>query len=282
MARPLRLEFPGAVYHITSRGNEKNPIFLSNKDRTLFLNTLEKTIDKYKWVCHAYCLMDNHYHLLIDTPLPNLSSGMRQLNSVYTQAFNKRHKRIGHLYQGRFKAIVIDKESYLLEVARYVVLNPVRSKIVDHPSKWRWSSFRATTGIGQKPSFLYVDWILGRFGKDVSTAIEGYRNFVMEGIKKRSIIKKAKRGIILGCDNFLETLKEALKGKKEIDEIPRIQRLVDRVQLSKLLPKQSLTKKEERNKLIRKAVMEYEYTQAEVARYLGIHYSTVSKIVRDK
>lgn len=126
MARPLRLEFPGAVYHITSRGNEKNPIFLSNKDRTLFLNTLEKTIDKYKWVCHAYCLMDNHYHLLIDTPLPNLSSGMRQLNSVYTQAFNKRHKRIGHLYQGRFKAIVIDKESYLLEVARYVVLNPVR------------------------------------------------------------------------------------------------------------------------------------------------------------
>ncbi len=282
MARPLRLEFPCAVYHITSRGNEKNSIFLSDKDRTLFLSILGKTIDKYKWICHAYCLMDNHYHLLIETPLPNLSAGMRQLNGVFTQAFNRRHNRVGHLFQGRFKAIVIEKESHLLEVARYIVLNPVRSRIVNHPLKWRWSSFSATTRIGQKPPFLYVDWILNRFGKESSTAIIGYRKFIMEGIKKRSIMKKAKKGIILGSDDFVDKIREALKRKRETEEIPRMQRLIDRVELEKLIPKETPRDKESRDELIRIAVREHGYTQVEVAKYLGIHYSTVSKIVRDR
>ncbi len=124
MARPLRIEYSGAVYHITSRGNEKKPVFRDEEDRCTFLDILERVNKRYNWICHAYCLMDNHYHLLIETPDGNLSMGMRQLNGVYTQLFNKRHKRTGHLFQGRYKAILIQKDSHLLEVCRYVVLNP--------------------------------------------------------------------------------------------------------------------------------------------------------------
>ena len=128
MARPLRLEFPGAVYHVSSRGNARQRIFFGDADRELFLDTLTQGIARYRWLCHAYCLMENHYHLLIETPRANLSLGMRQLNGIYTQTFNRRHHRVGHLFQGRFRAILVEKESYLLELCRYIVLNPVRVK----------------------------------------------------------------------------------------------------------------------------------------------------------
>jgi REP-associated tyrosine transposase len=128
MARPLRLEFPGAIYHLTGRGNARQKIFFADPDRELFLDTFGGVVSRYGWICHAYCLMANHYHLLVETPKANLSLGMRQLNGVYTQAFNRRHKRVGHLFQGRFKAILVEKESYLLELCRYIVLNPVRVK----------------------------------------------------------------------------------------------------------------------------------------------------------
>jgi putative transposase len=133
MARPLRLEFPHAVYHLTGRGNARQRIVVDDEDRRRFLTTLAHVIDRYGWLCHAYCLMDNHYHLLIETPRPTLSRGMRQLNGVYTQAFNRWHHRVGHLFQGRFKAILVEKETHLLELCRYVVLNPVRAKLVAHP-----------------------------------------------------------------------------------------------------------------------------------------------------
>lgn len=130
MARPLRLEFPGAIYHVTSRGNARNAIFLDDEDRVLFLACLGAVVTRFGWWCHAYCLMDNHYHLLIETPEGDLSRGMRQLNGVYTQRFNRRHGRAGHVFQGRFKAIVVDRDSYLLELCRYVVLNPIRAGMV--------------------------------------------------------------------------------------------------------------------------------------------------------
>ena len=133
MARPLRIEYPGAVYHVTSRGNARKKIFLDDIDRDEFLATLGWVVERFGWGCHAYCLMDNHFHLLIETPKPNLSLGMRQLNGVYTQRFNRRHKRVGHLFQGRFKAILVERDSYLLELARYIVLNPVRIPIGDRP-----------------------------------------------------------------------------------------------------------------------------------------------------
>jgi REP element-mobilizing transposase RayT len=157
MARPLRLEYEGAVYHVTSRGNAREAIFRVDPDRELFLEVLGATVERFGWVCYAYCLMTNHYHLLLETPEPNLSRGMRHLNGVYTQGFNRRHMRVGHVLQGRFKSIVVEKESHLLELARYVVLNPVRAKMVRSARDWPWSSYRATAGLGVAPPFLDVD-----------------------------------------------------------------------------------------------------------------------------
>jgi putative transposase len=154
MARPLRIEYPGALYHITSRGNEKKPVYKNDQDREDFLSTLHQVNKRYHWLCHAYCLMDNHFHLLIETLQGNLSLGMRQLNGVYTQKFNNRHGRVGHLFQGRYKAILIQKDSHLLEVCRYVVLNPVRARLVEEPGGWRWSSYGATAGEATPPCVL--------------------------------------------------------------------------------------------------------------------------------
>jgi len=162
MARPLRLEFAGALYHVTARGNERRAIFLGNldTDRTVFLDALAQTAERFNWVCHAYCLMTNHYHLLIETPDANLSKGMRQLNGVYTQHVNRSHRRVGHLFQGRYKGILVEKEAYLLGLARYVVLNPVRAGVVAAPEDWGWSSYRATAGFEVARPFLATDWLL--------------------------------------------------------------------------------------------------------------------------
>ena len=186
MARPLRLEFPGAVYHVTSRGNARQRIFFGDADRELFLDTLAHVISRYGWLCHAYCLMDNHYHLLVETPRANLSLGMRQLNGIYTQTFNRRHHRAGHLFQGRFKAILVEKESYLLELCRYIVLNPVRVKSTVAAQAWKWSSYRATAGLSAAPELLTTDWLLGQFGGSRATAQQRYREFVKEGLENRS------------------------------------------------------------------------------------------------
>jgi len=165
MARPLRIEFEGAVYHITTRGNARSSIFFTDSDRHAFVEILAEAVDRYNWLCHAYCLMTNHYHLLIETPERSLSRGMRHLNGVYTQCMNRRHKRTGHMFQGRFKSILIQKESHLLEVARYVVLNPVRADMVARPGDWPWSSYAATAGQGPIPHFLTVAWILAQFSR---------------------------------------------------------------------------------------------------------------------
>lgn len=159
MARPLRLEFPGAVYHVTSRGNSKQAIFLEEKDRKLFLEVLSSGVSRFNWLCHAYCLMENHYHLTIETLEGNLSRGMRQLNGVYTQIFNRRCKKVGHLFQGRYKAILVEKETYLLALCRYVVLNPVRAGWVSRPAEWKWSSYRATAGEVKRPHFLLESYL---------------------------------------------------------------------------------------------------------------------------
>ena len=164
MARPLRMEYSGAVYHVTSRGNAGDNIYQDDKDRENFLSVLGTVVKKYHWLCHAYCLMDNHYHLMIETPEANLSTGMRQLNGVYTQRYNRRHGKRGHLFQGRYKAILVDKENYLHELCRYVVLNPVRAGIVDSPEEWKWSSYLETAGFRKPPDYLVVDWIAGIFG----------------------------------------------------------------------------------------------------------------------
>ena len=154
MARPLRIEYPDALYHVTSRGNRQEDIYLDDQDRNAFLKTLSRVCDRFNWVCHSYCLMSNHYHLMIETPEANLSEGMRQLNGVYTQTLNRNHSRVGHVFQGRYKAILVQKDSYLLELSRYIVLNPVRASMVHSAKDWRWSSYQSTAGLVATPNWL--------------------------------------------------------------------------------------------------------------------------------
>jgi len=278
MARPLRIEFPGAVYHITSRGNKKGKIFENDKDRKIFLKILGSVIKRYNFFCYAYCLMDNHYHLLIETPDGNLSQGMRQLNGVYTQKFNRAHNTVGHLFQGRFKAILVEKENYLLELCRYIVLNPVRAGIVDYPWQWEWSSYAATVGRVKRPKFLTIDWILSQFNKDRKKAQRAYEEFVLAGIGKEAPWKDLKGRIILGKDNFVEKIKAYLEERKEIEEIPKIERFAMRKGLNEIFS--GIREKKERDKQIYTAHIKYGYTLKEIANYLGIHYSTVSKALK--
>ena len=181
MARSLRVQFEGAVYHLISRGNCKGDIFYCDKDRWVFLKILNKIVKDFEWLCHAYCLMTNHYHLLIETPKPNLSRGMRQLNGVFTQYINHDHNRTGHVFQGRFKSILLKKDSHLLELARYIILNPVRAGICIDPEEYLWSSFRATLGLSREPQFLETKWILAQFSSEIEIARQNYQEFVRNG-----------------------------------------------------------------------------------------------------
>ncbi len=278
MARPLRIEYPNAFYHITSRGNARNKIFLSDQDRENFLYILGAVVKRFNWLCHAYCLMDNHYHLMIETPDANLSRGMRQLNGVYTQKYNWRHSKTGHIFQGRYKSILVEKENYLLELCRYVVLNPVRANIVQKPVEWKWSSYEATAGLKPAPDYLTVGWILGLFSKNKKEAQKRYRKFVSEGIQQGSPWNELQGQILLGEEGFIDKFKDHLTDKEKIKEIPRAQRYVNRPALSKYFS--AGEKIDRRNKHIHTAHVKYGYTLKEIADYLDIHYTTVSKIIR--
>lgn len=277
MARPLRLEYPGALYHVTARGNARQDIYLNDNDREGFLELLGSIIERFHWLCHAYCLMDNHYHLLIETPDANLSTGMRQLNGVYTQRFNRRHGRVGHVFQGRFKAILVDRDSYLLELARYIVLNPVRAKLRKHAGDYAWSSYSATVGEAPAPTLLTTHWILGQFGKQKARSQERYAAFVKEGVGGESIWNNLQAQVVLGSEKFLTQIEDLLKDAATIKEVPKAQRYVGRPPLKKIF--HSKMEKVQRDAAIRQSYLEYGYSMSEIARYLGLHYSTVSGIV---
>ena len=289
MSRPLRIEYPGAVYHVTSRGNEKKSVFKTDQDRENFLNTLQHVNKRYNWICHAYCLMTNHYHLLIETPDGNLSLGMRQLNGVYTQLFNKLHGRIGHLFQGRFKAILIQKDSHLLEVCRYTVLNPVRARMVQKPEDWGWSSYVATAGKAKPHPCLTTDWVLGQFSGKRGKAEKEYRQFVQWGIGKNTIWTEVRGQTLLGEDDFVDKLVGHLKKHKNIPDIPRSQRFAARPSLEKIFSERPIPtpalplkgrEKRRRDKMIVLAVEKHGYMQSEVARHLGLHYGSISRLLR--
>jgi len=202
----MRIEFPGAVYHITSRGNARQAIFLDDKDLADFLGVLCFVVKRFNWILHAYCLMSNHYHLLIETPEGNLSRGMRQLSGLYTQRFNKRYKQVGHVLQSRYKAILVDKDNYLLELCRYIALNTVRAGIVKGPRDWKCSSYKATAGYDKGIECLTTDWILSQFGKERVEASSLYRGFVHAGVKETSPFKAVTGQLILGKEEFTERI----------------------------------------------------------------------------
>jgi REP element-mobilizing transposase RayT len=183
MPRPLRIEFPGAMYHVTARGNNRARIVWEDEDRRLFLTALTGVVSGYGLELHAYCLMSNHYHLALRTPLANLGRAMQALNSAFAVAMNRRHVRVGHLFQGRYHASLIEHEPYLLELVRYVVLNPVRAGLAASPERWRWSSHLATAGLARPPSCLTTAWTLGHFSEDPERARARYRDFVLDGIR---------------------------------------------------------------------------------------------------
>ncbi len=280
MSRPLRIEYAGAVYHVTSRGNEKKPVFKTDTDRQNFLNTLQHVNKRYNWICHAYCLMTNHYHLLIETPDGNLAIGKRQLNGVYTQLFNKLHGRTGHLFRGRYKAILIQKDSHLLEVCRYVVLNPVRAKMVETPEDYPWSSYLATAGKGKPHPCLATDWVLGQFSGKRGKAEQEYRKFVRWGIGQKTIWTEVRGQALLGEEKFVDQLVDYLKKKQDIPEIPRSQRYAHRPSLEKLFSGDARTNVRKRRSAVIKAVEQYGYRVREIAAHLELHDSSVSRIAR--
>jgi REP element-mobilizing transposase RayT len=229
MARPLRLEYAGAVWHVTSRGNAKEKVFEDDEDREAFLEVLSRVVTMFRWKLHAYVLMGNHYHLLVETPEPNLSRGMRQLNGIYTQRFNRRHERVGHLFQGRFKGILVEKDRHLLELARYVVLNPVRAGIARAPRDWPWSSYRVTAGLAEVPDWLETAATLDCFGRSKSVAQAAYREFVKEGPASGYEPWKAVREqLVLGSEAFALELGRRGRSPNTAAEIPKPQRLLGR------------------------------------------------------
>jgi DNA-directed RNA polymerase specialized sigma24 family protein len=221
--------------------------------------------------------MSNHYHLLLETPAATLSAGMRQLNGLYTQRFNRRHGQRGHVLQGRFKSILVDREPYLLELVRYVVLNPVRAGAVEHPGAWKWSSHRATAGDASPPRFLTTDWILAHFGTRRRQAQESYVRFVAEG-GGRTVWEHLRGGVILGDEAFVESVKPRLAGSELAKEIPVDQRLAARPSLRDLFEGAQSANETEARAYAAYAV--HRYTLTEIGEHLGLHYSTVSKRVR--
>jgi putative transposase len=279
MSRPLRVEYPGAVYHITSRGNERKSIYKNDADRLLFLNIFSQTIKRFQWLCHGYVLMDNHYHLLIETPEPNLSRGMRQLNGVYTQDFNRIHRRAGHLFQGRFKAVLVDKDDYLLEVSRYIVLNPVKAGLIKSPGEWEWSSYGAMAGIISPPEFLTVDWIRSQFGSNNSQACQGYKKFVFRGIMAEYPMEALSGQVLLGSRRFVRSIAGHVKQKLDEKEIPRNQRISAGDELEEIFQK-GARQGDSRDAIIYQAYAEGNYSMREIGDFLGLHYSSISLAIK--
>lgn len=231
MARQLRIEFPGAFYHVTARGNERKAVFKSIKDREQFFSYLESASNRYGAIIHAYCLMDNHYHILIETPLGNLSKIMQHINSAYTTYFNIKRDRSGHLFQGRYKSILVEVDEYAKELSRYIHLNPVRAKMVKTPEEYQWSSYSYYADKRKAPEWLYRDFILGYFGKRLSTSQRNYRKFVhsLVGEVYDSPFTDVIYSVILGSQEYAQEIKDTFLKKKPQDrELPSLLELVDR------------------------------------------------------
>jgi putative transposase len=237
MARPLRIEYPGAVYHVTSRGNERKAIFRTDADREAFLTFVGRAVKRFGWSLTAWVLMTNHFHLVIQTPEPNLSRGMHWLNGSYAGWFNHEHERSGHLFGGRFKAFIIEKDAYFAEVLRYVVLNPVRANgMVDRPEEYRWSSYRATAGLDTPPEWLDTAAALGAFGGVCEDGSRNYRAFVAESTGcNQKLWDRLINGIYLGSEKWARSMRRVLQSKPRSPEHPQKQRAIGRPKLRNIV-----------------------------------------------
>ena len=236
MSRPLRIEFPGALYHVTSRGNERRPIVRSDRDRQAFVAFLGQAAQRFGWSLTAWVLMTNHFHLVIQTREANLSRGMHWFNSAYAGWFNHARKRSGHLYGGRFQAFLIEKEAYLAEVMRYVVLNPVRAKMVKRPEEYRWSSYRATAGFVSAPEWLDLDAALAMFHPERDLAQTNYREFVLAKLDNTERLwDQLTNAIYLGTEQWTKTMRTLVEKKPRSTDHPRPQLAVGRPKMHQIV-----------------------------------------------
>jgi REP element-mobilizing transposase RayT len=274
MTRPLRLEFSGALYHVTSRGDRRALIYLDDTDRAFWMQALAEVCQRFHFVVHSFCQMGNHYHLLLETDDANLSQGMRQLNGMYSQYFNRRHDMVGHVFQGRYTAILVQKESYLLELARYIVLNPVRANVVALPEDWPWSSYRLMTGTVPPPSWLNIQGLLAQLGTCQADAIAAYRAFVQAGIGKTSPLANAHGQLLLGDDAFIARCQEqpAIVRVNGITPTHR-HALAPRLQAY-------LEKYADRDEAIARAYAASTYSIPAIARHFQVSEKTVARAIK--
>ena len=259
-----------------ARGNNKQEIFLGDRDRVQFLRNLQHCTSFHNLVIHAYCLMGNHYHLLIETPDGNLSKAMRDINGNYTQWFNSHHEQVGHLFQGRYKAFLVEKDLYFMEVSRYIVNNPVEAGLVDHPQDWQWSNYRSVVGLNLTPDFLETNFTLDHFSSEGD-----YQSFVEEGFGVPKPHDEFKEGVILGSPQYIQWIWETQTNGSEVNkELPREDRVVGRPSLNELFL--DIETKQERDEMIRFARLRCGYLVSEIARHLDLDRSTVGKIARLK
>ena len=236
MARPLRIEFPDALYHVTSRGNERRPIFNDDVDRRMFLTILGRTVKRFGWSLTAWVLMTNHFHLVIQTPEANLSRGMHWLNSVYAGWFNHRYNRSGHLFQGRFHSFLVEKETHLRELLRYVVLNPVRAKLVARPEDYRWSSYRSTAGLETTDHWLDVASILGLFDDDPTIARREYQEFVLAKVEgTERLWDSVVNGIYLGTESWAKRMRKIVESEPRSTDHPKAHRAIGRPKMAAIV-----------------------------------------------
>ena len=277
MSRPVRIEYPGAYYLVTSKGNRGQEVYVDEEDRKVFLNVVAMVVERFGWVLHAYAMMSDHYHLVVSVPAANLSRGMRQLNGVYTQHFNRKHGLEGSLFHGRFRSILFEQDGYLQEICRHVVMNPVRSGDGTSAEKCRWTSHRAASGLIKMPAFLDCTELVASFGRRPVDAIRKYRAFVKAGLGGQSPLDDREHQVLLGSDEFVARLQPVLDGTKAAKIGPR---RVGRKRTLKSMFKPAAGKdREVRNEIILRAHVEYGYTLSEIGEHLGLHYTTVSKVI---
>lgn len=274
MARPLRIEFSGALYHVTSRGDRQEAIFLRDGDRLAWLDALGAMCERFNIVVHGFCQMTNHYHVIVETPDANLSRGMRQLNGAYTQRFNRQHGVAGHLFQGRYHAVLIDKHSHLLELARYVVLNPVRAGLAPSAQQWPWSSYRYVDDALAAPAWLDTEWTLGQFGAPRAIALQRYRQFVAAGMGQPNPLENLRHQLLLGAA-AIDGAQARPAALLESREISRTQRR------SLALPLEAYRSHyPQRDEAMAQAYQSGAYSMAQIGQYFGVNYMTVSRAVR--
>ncbi len=251
MARPLRLSFENAVYHITARGNRREPIFYYNEDRKVFLDKINETLLKYSFICFAYCLMDNHYHLFLRTIHPNISEGMHYLNTSYTNWFKARHKVVGVLFQGRYKSLIVDENSYGVHLSAYIHLNPYRAGIVEDLREYQWSSYPDYVGEAASPVELDTGLVLGQFDSDLETARRKYETYVIENRKMENPLKGSYKGIVLGGSEFLQSIKDRIEGmgiKREVPDTKGVRTYTSEEIIQKVMDEFSIGREEIFNK----------------------------------